>query len=418
MVNNLPDKFTHPETAPSILYYTESGLPIHHERSEEETLHQWFGELGDLVTPEAPLDAIEDYDARLRAVAGVIGKNLLDDRHLRDLRRAMRDVAAISEFAVGAEGEQYEDVLYNARLLYDLTHDRAQEDYNAHQAAYYDTLTGIMNRDGLLKRLESVYGLVQPPSIKDLKVAGVEDPEGVRKQLAKQKIRKPFDGMFFFIDEANFKWINSFGMDIGDAALRYAAQEVQDLLRADDAITFARFGGDEFTMMMPTKPEDIPDSYYDEDGEPIELPIPESGAQVLRRIHSLQRMKIQSPQGDSAYKKARQKANYMKAEIEARNKDVKKYNQSVKDPSQRQDEVKLQAAVRMHGEGAARSEWFFINGEPISPLGHLVVQAAGVFRAQVSCWSDYEKAVRFAETKMKGAKDFVHEQMGGADRPS
>jgi diguanylate cyclase (GGDEF)-like protein/PAS domain S-box-containing protein len=88
--------------------------------------------------------------------------------------------------------------------------------------AYYDTLTGLPNRNELLKRLA-------------MEVARVN--------------RNHTHGALLFIDLDNFKYINdSLGHPVGDLVLQEMAQRLKSHLRGGD--TVARLGGDEFVVIL------------------------------------------------------------------------------------------------------------------------------------------------------------------------
>lgn len=91
------------------------------------------------------------------------------------------------------------------------------------QKAYYDTLTGLLNRNGLHKKVCSDDG-----------------------QLS-------LDGILFFIDLDNFKHINdTYGHPYGDAALKAFAGLVQKQFNnvPDDQKFMCRVGGDEFMVII------------------------------------------------------------------------------------------------------------------------------------------------------------------------
>ncbi|MEW8550638.1 MAG: GGDEF domain-containing protein, partial [Candidatus Thiodiazotropha endolucinida] len=88
--------------------------------------------------------------------------------------------------------------------------------------AYYDNLTGLPNRELFSDRLE-------------LSIS--------------QAIRERLMVALFFLDLDHFKDINdSLGHTIGDQLLSAVARRLTDTLRESD--TIARFGGDEFTVIL------------------------------------------------------------------------------------------------------------------------------------------------------------------------
>jgi diguanylate cyclase (GGDEF)-like protein/PAS domain S-box-containing protein len=118
---------------------------------------------------------------------------------------------------------QQGDIEFISTIARDIRHLRAAEE-RVEFLAYYDTLTGLPNRNELAKRLE-------------MEVARVN--------------RTANHGALLFIDLDNFKNINdSLGHPVGDLVLQEMAQRLQSQLRADD--TVARLGGDEFIIILST----------------------------------------------------------------------------------------------------------------------------------------------------------------------
>ncbi len=96
--------------------------------------------------------------------------------------------------------------------------------------AQTDSLTGLMNRDSF------------------------EEEVAIRFADSANRERKLFDSIVM-IDIDRFKQINdTLGHDEGDAVLKNVAQQIRSSLRADDLV--ARFGGDEFIVMLPGMPSE------------------------------------------------------------------------------------------------------------------------------------------------------------------
>jgi len=103
----------------------------------------------------------------------------------------------------------------------DISERKASEAEN-HRLAFYDKLTGLPNRQLLLDRLEHALSLSQ---------------------------RSGRPGALLFIDLDHFKSINDTrGHDKGDVLLQQVADRLNDAVRSCD--TVARFGGDEFVVLL------------------------------------------------------------------------------------------------------------------------------------------------------------------------
>ncbi len=113
------------------------------------------------------------------------------------------------------------EIEFFSTIARDIRHLRAAEE-RVEYLAYYDTLTGLPNRNELAKRLDM--------------------------EVARVRRNKNF-GALLFIDLDNFKYINdSMGHPAGDLVLQEMAQRLQAHLRGDD--TVARLGGDEFIVIL------------------------------------------------------------------------------------------------------------------------------------------------------------------------
>jgi diguanylate cyclase (GGDEF)-like protein/PAS domain S-box-containing protein len=102
--------------------------------------------------------------------------------------------------------------------LQDVTAQRSYEEH-LHKAAYFDTLTGLPNRQLLFERLNLAYG------------AGMSYA-------------------MLLIDLNDFKVVNdTLGHKAGDELLAGIAQRIRSAV--DDSATVARLGGDEFAVLLP-----------------------------------------------------------------------------------------------------------------------------------------------------------------------
>ncbi len=117
--------------------------------------------------------------------------------------------------------------------LQDITELRQSEE-KVRQLAYFDSLTGLANREYFKEHLVQAIALAQP----------------YNRQLA-----------ILFLDLDNFKRINdTLGHNMGDLLLKAVATRLRSCVRASDAVTrletvasneqVARLGGDEFTILL------------------------------------------------------------------------------------------------------------------------------------------------------------------------
>jgi diguanylate cyclase (GGDEF)-like protein/PAS domain S-box-containing protein len=117
------------------------------------------------------------------------------------------------------------DIDNEKRLLlvfHDITQRKQAEDRALHLAGH-DPLTGLPNRNLMRDRLE--------------------------QELARAK-RSGTKVAVMFVDLNDFKLVNDrLGHKAGDHALQFVAEKMKDCVRASD--TLARFGGDEFVIIMP-----------------------------------------------------------------------------------------------------------------------------------------------------------------------
>jgi len=114
----------------------------------------------------------------------------------------------------------------------DITQRRLSEK-RIEQLAFYDPLTQLPNRRLLMDRLEHTI-------------------EHVKRQKT--------IGALIFVDLDGFKQVNDqFGHDYGDELLTSVAQRLSDSLRDTD--TVARFGGDEFVIVLERFDDNLEDMY-------------------------------------------------------------------------------------------------------------------------------------------------------------
>ncbi len=117
---------------------------------------------------------------------------------------------------------------YITGFIRDVT-DRKKAEDEIKNLAFYDTLTKLPNRRLLIDRLDQAYAT---------------------------STRLKRHGGLVFIDLDNFKLLNDgYGHDVGDKLLLETAERLQMAVREQD--TVARFGGDEFVILM----ENLSDDY-------------------------------------------------------------------------------------------------------------------------------------------------------------
>ena len=132
---------------------------------------------------------------------------------------------------ITAVRDQHNAVTNYVATLVDISSRKAAE-LEINNLAFYDTLTGLPNRRLLLDRL--------------------------RHALA-TSARSERHGALLFIDLDNFKTLNdTLGHDIGDLLLQQVALRLSHCIREGD--TVARFGGDEFVVMLEQLSESLQDA--------------------------------------------------------------------------------------------------------------------------------------------------------------
>jgi diguanylate cyclase (GGDEF)-like protein len=132
-------------------------------------------------------------------------------------------------------------------IIRDLRPAMAQRAHIDH-LAHHDPLTNLLNRHAFMERLE---------------------------EMMKSSRAQEAQGALLFIDLDHFKRVNdSLGHPAGDLLLQTLAQRLLEMLRATDLV--ARFGGDEFVvllpgMMRPAPVEDVAAKVLATLGEPVTL---------------------------------------------------------------------------------------------------------------------------------------------------
>ncbi len=211
---------TQQETSPdAILVVDENGKIISYNRQFIELWHV-----------PAQLLSTKDYEPVLNSVVEQVAKPeaflarvqyLYEHRgeksHEEILLKNGRVIERYSAPATGADGRYYGRVWY----FRDIT-ERKQADEQVRNLAFYDTLTQLANRRLLTDRLG---------------------------QAMTASKRSGHYGAVMFLDLDNFKPLNdTYGHAVGDLLLIEVAQRISRCVRGMD--TVARFGGDEFVVML------------------------------------------------------------------------------------------------------------------------------------------------------------------------
>lgn len=213
LINAIPDTFFVVRRDGKIVDYRAGGMggPLAEPRGDQQTIFEYLP---------------EDVARRWH-------KLILEVSNTKEARQC--------DLALGDEEERYHYELQLVPYLSDLTltifrdiTERKRAEQRVHRLAYYDTLTGLPNRQLFQQQLSSA---IEEAEKKNQKVAAL------------------------YVDLDNFKRINdTLGHSFGDVVLKTIASRLEHCIRHDDYVTragteeksvhLARLGGDEFVSIL------------------------------------------------------------------------------------------------------------------------------------------------------------------------
>gem|GEM_PF-767200 len=203
-----------------ITYISPSDERIRGYKAAEVIGHHVF----EMFTPEGVSIILENMERRAEAEKNGIRTNFVT----YEIQHRSKDGKLIwGEIISKPERNEKGEIIGYHGITREISERKAMQD-RVQQLAFYDPLTKLPNRLLLKERLNSV--------------------------MYEMKRTKKYSALFF-IDLDNFKSLNDTqGHNVGDVLLSQVAQRLKECIREVD--TVARFGGDEFVVILDTLHED------------------------------------------------------------------------------------------------------------------------------------------------------------------
>lgn len=228
-----------------------------------------------------------------------------------------------------------------------------------------DYLTGVLNRRGFARYLESQYGITDE-----------SEPQHEERVAPLERARFTY----IYSDANRFKWLNdNLGHHIGDAAIVEIAWELQELFRQADAPLVYRHGGDEFGIVIEGLADDEADA-------------------IVERAVTSQIEKVMSGRHHEGLRAIADRIEAVKAQGQ-------------------RPRIEVKQEVRADDESAPRPyHVLYINGVPVAELRDIFMIAIGAKSAPVSSLNDVESLRVSAEDATRGAKLVLHGLADGKGR--
>ncbi|MGI8424377.1 MAG: EAL domain-containing protein [Chloroflexota bacterium] len=224
--------------------FNRAAMEVHQLPMQPLPAERW-GEYYDLLRPDGKTPLPPEEVPLYRALTGERVRNA-------ELVVAPRDVPARRLLVSGQPiTSQSGESLGAVVAMHDVTERREMEE-QLHRQAFHDAVTGLANRALFTDRLEHALSR-----------------RGSPEQLL----------ALLFLDLDDFKAINDFlGHQVGDEVLNQVGQRLQQSVRAAD--TVARFGGDEFAVLLEDVDRDTTTRTASRIFKALRAPVTVDGRQV------------------------------------------------------------------------------------------------------------------------------------------